>query len=64
MALERSEERQLQYMFKIGSNYEAEQLVFVDESAFDRCTAYRSYGWALRGERVQRTCFYVCRKRY
>ena len=35
-AIERDEEDRAQYQFIIGSHYEPEQLVFVDESAFDR----------------------------
>lgn len=63
-ALERSEACRLQYMFRIGSRYDAEQLIFVDESAFDRCTAYRPYGWAKKGQRAYRMSFYVRGKRY
>lgn len=63
-ALECSEVHRLQYMFRIGSRYNAEQLIFVDESAFDRRTAYRQYGWAKKGQRAYRTSFYVRGKRY
>ncbi|KAI0324835.1 hypothetical protein GY45DRAFT_1288267, partial [Cubamyces sp. BRFM 1775] len=40
-ALERNGERRLQYTIQMGLNYEANQLVFVDESSFDRRTSYR-----------------------
>lgn len=33
--------------------YSAEQLVFVDESAVDRRTPHRRYGWAPSGERAE-----------
>lgn len=64
VALERSEERRMQYVLRMGSNYQPRQLVFVDESSFDRRTAIRGFAWALRGERIRRSCFYVRGKRY
>ncbi|KIK19872.1 hypothetical protein PISMIDRAFT_106778 [Pisolithus microcarpus 441] len=42
-------------MFRIGSRYDAEQLIFVDESSFDCHTAYRPYGWAKKGQGAYRT---------
>ncbi|KIK76296.1 hypothetical protein PAXRUDRAFT_170362, partial [Paxillus rubicundulus Ve08.2h10] len=63
-ALEHNESRQLQYMFNIDSEYNYEQLVFIDESAFDRHTTYRQYGRVLKGLQAQQKCFYVRGKRY
>ncbi|KIJ05014.1 hypothetical protein PAXINDRAFT_159186 [Paxillus involutus ATCC 200175] len=63
-ALEHNESCRLQYMFNIGSEYDYEQLVFVNESAFNQCTTYRQYGWVLKGLRVQQKCFYVRGTRY
>ncbi|KAF7969177.1 hypothetical protein HWV62_28003 [Athelia sp. TMB] len=62
--MERSESKRLQYMYHMGSRYEPNQLVFVDESSFDRHTTYRGYAWALKGQRAKRKCFYVRGKRY
>ena len=47
----------------IGEHYEARQLVFVDESATDRRTARRGYGWAPTGTRARRRDFFVRGKR-
>lgn len=63
-ALERSEQWRMEYMTRIGTKYDADQLVFVDESSFDRRTSYRGYAWALKGRRAIRKCFYVRGKRY
>ena len=43
----------------IGENYEPSQLVFVDESSFNRMTMRRPYAWAQRGDRAQRREFFV-----
>jgi hypothetical protein len=52
MAIERNEERRDQFLLHIGS-YAAEQLVFIDESAVDRRTPSRRYGYAIKGERAE-----------
>ena len=39
--------------------YQAEQLVFVDESLVDRQTTYRGRAWSIRGTKVQRKAFFV-----
>ncbi|KAJ7115757.1 hypothetical protein C8R44DRAFT_586501, partial [Mycena epipterygia] len=44
-AIERSVRKRAKYTFKVGCRYSSEQLVFVDESAADRCTTYRGYAW-------------------
>lgn len=44
-------------MYRVGQ-YSSEQLVFVDESACNKRTVYRNYGWALSGKRaIKRACF-------
>lgn len=48
----------------MGVKYEAEQLVFVIESLFDRRTSYRGRAWALKGVRAIRKCFFIRGKRY
>ncbi|KAF8598999.1 hypothetical protein BDV93DRAFT_406239, partial [Ceratobasidium sp. AG-I] len=40
-AAERSNQKRLEYFALIGGTYTPEQLVFVDESSFDRRTTYR-----------------------
>jgi hypothetical protein len=47
----------------IGTYYEPEQLVFVDESAFDRRVSRRPYGWAPIGSRARRRDFFIRGKR-
>ena len=45
-------------MARIGK-YEADQLVFVDESSVDRRTTYRGRTWSFRGASAQRKAFFV-----
>lgn len=63
-ARERSETARIRYRLKIGEMYEAEQLVFVDESACDRRTFLRKKAWALRGHQASRKQFFARGKRY
>jgi hypothetical protein len=58
-AIERSAELRAEFAARIGS-YDANQLVFVDESAVDRRTTYRGRAWALRGKPATRKAFF-CR---
>ena len=46
-------------MFKaiISQHYRPEQLVFADESHFNRLTLRRTYAWSMHGERAQRYDF-------
>ncbi|KIK76352.1 hypothetical protein PAXRUDRAFT_170201 [Paxillus rubicundulus Ve08.2h10] len=62
--LEHNKSHGLQYMFNIGSEYDYEQLMFVNESAFDQHATYRQYFQVLKGLQVQQKCFYVRGKRY
>lgn len=48
----------------MGLNYSPDQLVFVDESAFDHQVPFRGYAWAIKGERAIRKCFFIRGKRY
>ena len=63
-AIERDEEDCAWYQFIIGSHYEPEQLVFVDESAFDRRVSSRSFAWALSGCRARRWDVFIRGKWY
>jgi hypothetical protein len=57
-ARERCEEKRARFVAQIGM-YRPDQLVFIDESAFDRRTTYRGRAWALRGKRAVRKCLFV-----
>lgn len=52
------------FRLHVGETYSAEQLVFVDESAFNRHTARRTMGWATTGTRARRRDFFVRGQRY
>lgn len=58
-AIERDDMRRAHYMNHIGTVApDPSMLMFLDESACDRRTSGRRYGWATRGLRcVQRQCF-------
>jgi hypothetical protein len=58
ISIERSAEKRLEYNARI-SQYDAEQLVFVDESSVDRRTSYRGRAWSIRGTQAQRQAFFV-----
>ncbi|KAJ7115365.1 hypothetical protein C8R44DRAFT_739952 [Mycena epipterygia] len=62
-AVERNEGDQRSYKFSYGRTCEPETTVFVDESSFDRRTVIRNRGWALKGRRAERKCFFVRGKR-
>ena len=64
LALERSEAKRVAFRYEYGTQYTAEQTVFVDESSFDRRTSIWGKAWALSGERAQRKCFFVRGRRY
>ena len=46
------------------SQYLPSQLVFSDESAYDRRTLSRRYGWSFKGRRAYKPTFFVRGKRY
>ncbi|KIJ10945.1 hypothetical protein PAXINDRAFT_85266, partial [Paxillus involutus ATCC 200175] len=58
VAVERSAEKRLEYLAQIGM-YQADQLVFVDESSVDRQTTYRGHAWLIQGTRAQCKAFFV-----
>jgi hypothetical protein len=49
VVIERSAQKQAEYVYKIGLYYSADQLVFVDESSCDRRTTYRGKAWQSKG---------------
>src|ERR1700720_1026031 len=59
IAIERSAEKRANFAARIGT-YDANQLVFVDESAVDRCMTYRGRAWAIRGRKATRKAFFCC----
>lgn len=63
VAAERSAQKRLEYIARIGK-YQAEQLVFVDESSVDRRTTYRGRAWSIRGMKAQRKVFFVRGRRF
>ena len=56
-ALERNEQDREEYWTLIATHFHPEQLIFADESHFNRLTLRRSYVWSLRGERAHRSEF-------
>ncbi|SRR6266404_4890515 len=50
-AFERNEQDRQEYKMLIDRHFRPEQLVFADESHFNRITLRRPYAWSLRGER-------------
>lgn len=51
-AKERDAAKRRRYILHIAENYFSNQLVFVDESAVDKRTSIRRFGWGKRGSRV------------
>lgn len=46
------------------TQYTPLQLVFTDESAYDRRTLSRRYGWSFKGRRARKPVFFVRGKRF
>jgi len=58
-AAERNEEIRSAFRMHMGTTYQANQLVFVDETGMNRNTSSRRYGWARCGNRARRRDFFV-----
>jgi len=58
-AIERDEDDRAEYQLVIGTYYEPEHLVFIDESSFDRRVSHRPFGWAPIGSRARRHDFFI-----
>ena len=52
--MERNEQDREQFLRNVRLHYRPEQLVFADESHFNRLTLRRPYAWSKRGERASR----------
>ena len=62
-AIERNENDRLNFIVHM-SQYSPLQLVFSDESAYDRRTLSRRYGWNFKGRRACKRTFFIRGKRY
>jgi len=63
-AAERDEERRFEFRIHMILNYTSDQLVFVDESSFDRRNIVRTHGYSASGRRAFKRAFLVRKKRY
>src|SRR5437763_10574717 len=63
-AKERSEILYSIYLYNIGMNYIAEQLIFIDESAKDERIFTRLYGYSLINTRAKKSVVFIRGKRY
>jgi hypothetical protein len=57
-AIERSDEERDLYWMRMAQ-YQPHQLVFADESAYNRLTSRRQFGWSFEGLRARRRDFFV-----
>ena len=64
VAKERIEEDRVRFAIEIAQTYHPDQLVFVDESAMNRLTTWRDWGWAPVGCRSRRWDSFIHGKRY
>lgn len=46
------------------TEYHPEQLVFADESAHNRFTSQRDYGWSFEGDRARHRDFFARGEKY
>ena len=51
-AIERDHEKRAYYLTHMVQNFQAEQLVFVDETGVDKRTIWRNHGYAKKGTRA------------
>lgn len=63
-ALERNEQDRAEYRALIRTHFRPEQLVFADESHFNRLTLRRPFAWSIRGERATRQDFFIRGTKY
>lgn len=60
VAAERSALKRAEYLLRISQRYTRDQLVFADETSFDRRVAHRRYAWALKGQKATKKVL-LCR---
>ena len=58
-AIEQDERDRAEFKMLVGEHFMPEQLVFADESHFNRLSYRRDYAWAPRGDRARRRDFFV-----
>ncbi|CAE6531488.1 unnamed protein product [Rhizoctonia solani] len=63
-AYERDEEDRTEFQRIVGTFYRPDQIVCVDESATNRQTPNRQYGWAPIGDRARRRTYSIRGKNY
>lgn len=62
--MERNKQDREEFKALVHTNFRPEQLVFADESYFNRFTTKRPYTWSRRGERARRFEFSLCGTKY
>jgi hypothetical protein len=51
-------------MYKIGSEFRPEQLVFIDETSKDERSLSRAYGYSVKNVKIKKNIVFVRGKRY
>ena len=52
------------YIMTIGTYFQPEQLIFLDESAKDECTSCRQYGYSPRNQAAVKKVIFIRETRY
>ena len=60
VAAEQSAHKRAEYVLRMSDRYTKDQLVFADETSFNRRVAHRHYGWAAKGRRASKRVL-LCR---
>ncbi|CAB4461851.1 unnamed protein product [Rhizophagus irregularis] len=63
-AKERSELLRSIFMYKIGSEFKPEQLVFIDETSKDEKSLFRAYEYSVKNVKVEKSIVFVRGKQY
>jgi hypothetical protein len=58
-ALEQNDDERTAYKMLIGEHYKPAQLVFADESSYNRMTMRHPFAWSQWGDRARRREFFV-----
>src|SRR5436189_33902 len=51
-------------MYKIGSEFKLEQLIFIDETSKDERSLSRAYGYSVKNVKVEKKIVFMRGKRY